>query len=82
MQRDQFTVNFHQSPTFERLAAGSIQEKDVYVEVSAISFTGKEPSPDLERDLEMSMRKWLKQRGRDERSMSRSPTPEPTRRRG
>ncbi|KAL5411904.1 hypothetical protein PMIN04_010060 [Paraphaeosphaeria minitans] len=35
----------------------------------------KEPSPELDRDLDMSTRKWLKERGRDERSMSRSPTP-------
>jgi splicing factor U2AF subunit len=37
----------------------------------------KEPSPELERDLELSTKKWLRGRGRDERSMSRSPSPEP-----
>lgn len=35
----------------------------------------KEPSKDLERELELSMKKWLKQRGRDPRSVSKSPTP-------
>ncbi|CAI0648548.1 Splicing factor U2AF 23 kDa subunit [Colletotrichum fructicola] len=41
----------------------------------------KNPSEDLDRDLTLSTKKWLKDRGRDERSPSRSPTPEPTRRR-
>ncbi|KAI4173782.1 MAG: hypothetical protein LQ343_002785 [Gyalolechia ehrenbergii] len=41
----------------------------------------KEPSAELERELELGMKKWLKVRGRDERSMSRSPSPEPTRKR-
>ncbi|OBT54482.1 splicing factor U2AF 35 kDa subunit [Pseudogymnoascus sp. 24MN13] len=41
----------------------------------------KNPSPELERELDMSTRKWLKERGRDERSVTRSPSPEPTRRR-
>ncbi|KAJ6446296.1 Diphthamide biosynthesis protein 4 [Purpureocillium lavendulum] len=41
----------------------------------------KNPSDELERDLVLSTKKWLKMRGRDERSVSRSPTPEPTRRR-
>lgn len=44
MQRDQSTVNFHRSPTFERLVAGSIQEKAACVEDFAISFTGKNPA--------------------------------------
>jgi splicing factor U2AF subunit len=35
----------------------------------------KEPTAELDRELDMSTRKWLKERGRDERSMSRSPTP-------
>ena len=35
----------------------------------------KEPTAELDRDLDMCTRKWLKERGRDERSMSRSPTP-------
>ena len=35
----------------------------------------KEPSPELDRELDMCTRKWLKERGRDERSLSRSPTP-------
>ncbi|KAI4165941.1 MAG: hypothetical protein LQ342_000372 [Letrouitia transgressa] len=39
----------------------------------------KEPSPELERELDLCTKKWLKMRGRDERSMSRSPSPEPTR---
>jgi splicing factor U2AF 35 kDa subunit len=39
----------------------------------------KDPSPELDRELDMSTRKWLQERGRDPRSMSRSPTP-PTRR--
>ncbi|UQC80091.1 uncharacterized protein CLUP02_05573 [Colletotrichum lupini] len=39
----------------------------------------KNPSEDLDRDLTLSTKKWLKDRGRDERSPSRSPTPEPTR---
>lgn len=41
----------------------------------------KEPSAELERELELSTKKWLKMRGRDERSMSRSPSPEPTKKR-
>jgi splicing factor U2AF 35 kDa subunit len=41
----------------------------------------KEPSPELDRELELATKKWLKERGRDERSMSKSPTPEPTRKR-
>ena len=41
----------------------------------------KNPSEELERDLTLSTKKWLKMRGRDERSVSRSPTPEPSRRR-
>lgn len=41
----------------------------------------KNPSEELDRDLQLSTKKWLKQRGRDEKSVSRSPTPEPTRRR-
>ena len=41
----------------------------------------KSPSEELDRELTLSTKKWLKQRGRDERSVSRSPTPEPTRRR-
>ncbi|KAK5017535.1 hypothetical protein LTR16_000429 [Cryomyces antarcticus] len=41
----------------------------------------KEPSPELDRELELSTKKWLKLRGRDERSASRSPTPEPTHKR-
>jgi len=35
----------------------------------------KEPSKDLERELELSMKKWLKMRGRDKRSVTRSPSP-------
>lgn len=41
----------------------------------------KEPSAELDRELELATKKWLKERGRDERSMSKSPTPEPTRKR-
>ncbi|PNY23953.1 Splicing factor U2AF 23 kDa subunit-like protein [Tolypocladium capitatum] len=41
----------------------------------------KNPSEELDKDLTLSTKKWLKLRGRDERSVSRSPTPEPTRRR-
>lgn len=41
----------------------------------------KEPSPELDRELDMSTRKWLKARGRDSRSVSASPSPEPTIRR-
>lgn len=41
----------------------------------------KNPSEELERELELSTKKWLRERGRDERSMSRSPSPEPTRKR-
>lgn len=38
----------------------------------------KEPDKTLERDLQLSMKKWLKIRGRDRRSVSRgSPTPPP-----
>jgi splicing factor U2AF subunit len=35
----------------------------------------KEPTAELDRDLDMCTRKWLHERGRDARSMSRSPTP-------
>lgn len=41
----------------------------------------KEPSAELERELELGTKKWLRQRGRDERSATRSPSPEPTRKR-
>lgn len=41
----------------------------------------KEPSPELDRELDMCTRKWLKERGRDARSMSRSPTPPATKNR-
>ncbi|KAF7158756.1 hypothetical protein CNMCM5623_003920 [Aspergillus felis] len=41
----------------------------------------KDPSPELDRELRLSTKKWLKERGRDPRSASRSPSPEPTRRR-
>lgn len=41
----------------------------------------KEPSAELDRELELATKKWLKERGRDQRSMSKSPTPEPTRKR-
>ncbi|KAI2786845.1 Splicing factor U2AF 23 kDa subunit [Penicillium oxalicum] len=41
----------------------------------------KDPSPELDRELRLSTKKWLKERGRDARSVSRSPSPEPTRRR-
>ena len=37
----------------------------------------KEPGADLERDLELSTKKWLRERGRDDRSKSRSPSPTP-----
>jgi len=42
----------------------------------------KEPSPELDRELELGTKKWLRSRGRDEKSASRSPSPEPTRKRG
>ena len=42
----------------------------------------KVPSEELERELELGTKKWLRARGRDERSMTRSPSPEPTRKRG
>jgi len=43
----------------------------------------KEPDKVLERDLQLSMKKWLKMRGRDKRSMSPgSPTPPPEKVRG
>ncbi|DAA75880.1 TPA_exp: Uncharacterized protein A8136_1251 [Trichophyton benhamiae CBS 112371] len=41
----------------------------------------KEPSEELDRELELSTKKWLRLRGRDERSVTRSPSPEPTRKR-
>lgn len=41
----------------------------------------KEPSPELERELELSTKKWLRSRGRDERSASRSPSPDASRKR-
>ena len=41
----------------------------------------KEPSPELDRELTLATKKWLRMRGRDERSMTRSPSPEPTRKR-
>lgn len=40
----------------------------------------KNPSPELERELELSTKKWLKMKPRS-RSPTRSPSPEPTRRR-
>ncbi|KAJ5295043.1 U2 auxiliary factor small subunit [Penicillium antarcticum] len=41
----------------------------------------KDPSAELDRELRLSTKKWLKERGRDARSVSRSPSPEPARRR-
>lgn len=41
----------------------------------------KNPSAELDREMRLSTKKWLKERGRDARSVSRSPSPEPTRRR-
>lgn len=41
----------------------------------------KNPSPDLDRELYLATKKHLKNQGRDGRSPSRSPTPEPSRRR-
>lgn len=41
----------------------------------------KEPSPELDRELELGTKKWLRARGRDQRSLSRTPSPEPTRKR-
>ncbi|THV82894.1 putative U2 auxiliary factor small subunit [Aureobasidium pullulans] len=41
----------------------------------------KDPSPELDREIELATKKWLRQRGRDEKSASRSPTPEPSRKR-
>jgi splicing factor U2AF 35 kDa subunit len=41
----------------------------------------KEPTPDLQRELDLATKKWLKLRGRDERSVTRSPSPEPAKRR-
>lgn len=41
----------------------------------------KEPSAELDRELELGTKKWLRARGRDDRSMSRTPSPEPTRKR-
>ena len=38
----------------------------------------KNPSAELGRDLDLSMRKWIKECGRDPRSLSRSPSPEKT----
>lgn len=42
----------------------------------------KKASEGLEKELELATKKWLKDRGRDDRSMTRSPSPEPTRKRG
>ncbi|KAJ5950000.1 Splicing factor U2AF 23 kDa subunit [Penicillium verhagenii] len=42
----------------------------------------KDPSAELDKDMRLSTKKWLKERGRDPRSATRSPSPEPTRRRG
>lgn len=41
----------------------------------------KNPGDELDRDLTLSTKKWLKEGGRDNKSPSRSPSPEPTRRR-
>jgi splicing factor U2AF 35 kDa subunit len=41
----------------------------------------KMPSDDLQRDLDLAVKKWRQLRGRDERSVERSPSPEPVRKR-
>ncbi|KAK7970046.1 hypothetical protein PG984_001329 [Apiospora sp. TS-2023a] len=41
----------------------------------------KNPSPELDTELTLATKKWLKMRGRDDKSASRSPSPEPSRRR-
>jgi len=35
----------------------------------------KEPSPEMDRELELATKKWLRERGRDARSVTRSPSP-------
>lgn len=41
----------------------------------------KEPSAELDRELELSTKKWLRARGRDQRSVTRTPSPEPSKKR-
>jgi splicing factor U2AF 35 kDa subunit len=41
----------------------------------------KNPSDELDGELTLSTKKWLRMQGKDEKTPSRSPTPEPTRRR-
>jgi splicing factor U2AF subunit len=41
----------------------------------------KDPSPELDREIELATKKWLRQRGRDAKSVTRSPTPEPSKKR-
>jgi len=41
----------------------------------------KEPGAEVDRELYLSTKKWLKERGRDERSVSRSPSPDASKKR-
>lgn len=41
----------------------------------------RNPSEELERELQLATKKWLRTTGREGRSPTRSPSPEPTRRR-
>ncbi|KAK3726104.1 hypothetical protein LTR37_000252 [Vermiconidia calcicola] len=43
----------------------------------ALNSRWKEPSAELDRELELATKKWLRERGRDDRSAASSPTPEP-----
>ncbi|KAI4591967.1 hypothetical protein KJ359_012042 [Pestalotiopsis sp. 9143b] len=47
----------------------------------AAASTRARAAPELDNDLTLATKKWLKERGRDAKSASRSPSPEPTRKR-
>lgn len=65
-----------------REACCRLHESDGCVRGGFCNFIHRKvPSEELNRELELSTKKWLRERGRDERSVSRSPSPEPTRKR-
>ncbi|KAJ5500738.1 U2 auxiliary factor small subunit [Penicillium expansum] len=72
---------YHPSRISEKPVVVSIAVKGVYEGGFCNFIHRKDPSPELDRELRLSTKKWLKERGRDPRSASRSPSPEPARRR-
>ncbi|KAF3208818.1 hypothetical protein TWF106_011309 [Orbilia oligospora] len=50
-------------------------EEDAQKACDELNQRWKEPTKEMDRDLELSTKKWLRIRGKDERETSRSPSP-------